>query len=79
MIKYNKLPKINSKINTDSNSKILQNLFNEKYGLKLEEFSYTSGTERAKAQEKHTLFNTKNVQMCDKFYNALQSIVSSTA
>ena len=40
LIKQSKLLKINSKI--------LSNLFNEKYGLKLGEFNYTTGTERVK-------------------------------
>ena len=38
LIKQNKLLKIKSKI--------LSNLFNEKYGLKLWEFNNTTGTER---------------------------------
>ena len=38
LIKQSKLPKIESKI--------LLNLFNEKYGLQLGEFNNTTGTER---------------------------------
>ena len=40
MIKQSKLPKIKSKI--------LSNMFNEKYELKFGEFNNTTGTERVK-------------------------------
>ena len=52
LIKQSKLLKIKSKI--------LSNLFNEKYGLKLGEFNNITGTERVKISEDWSWSGTKS-------------------